>query len=660
MNSYQISSEVNFKQVQVTDEFWSERQEVNSQSAIIHQWEMLEKSGTIDNFRIIKGDIEKFREGYVYVDSDAHKWAEAAASILITKENKTLYDNLIQYLELLREVQLEDGYIFTYNQFHFPKKRWINLQIEHELYTLGHLIEASIIAFQLTDSNAYLDLGRKAADLLVEEFQNASAKDTPGHSEIELALIKLFRLTRDNRYLELSQKFIYKRGKFFFYGLRIFRENNSQIKRANEIFEQKKNYFDAIVTQDKILSDLTLDGPFGLHLRFLLSTFTGKYFQQNKSLKKQRKPIGHCVRWGYLVTAATMLYQEIGDKKLLNTLQKAWNHMIEKRMYVTGGIGSLPLLEGFGRDYELDDRYAYNETCAAISSVFWSWEMLLSSGDAKYADLIEWQLYNSVLVGFSSDGKAYFYRNPLEVNQNLERKEWYKTACCPSNISRTLAHLAKYIYSYDENNIWIHQYIGSTTKINLDKEKIKQVEIKIESQLPWDGKSLISFECEKESKFNVNLRIPGWTKNPEIIVNGERLSDVSLEIENVDTASDLDHFKSYYIGIEREWKSKNTIELSLPMEIRIHKLHKKIRKKTTKHSFSRGPIVYCFESVDNPKIDLMHQVVNLAKEIKISNSNNMVFLTMFNPENKEIIARPYYSWGNKGKSSMRVWIQTEL
>jgi len=657
VNSYKVSKEIPFEQINIQDSFWLERIQVNSDSAIFHQWNMLEETGTIDNFRIVSGEINKSRRGYFYVDSDSHKWAEAAATILQSKKDDKLLKLLTCYLDLIISAQEQDGYIFTYNQIHFPNNRWINLQIEHELYILGHLIEASIIAYKLTKEEKYLNLGKKIADLLVKEFQNPSPKNTPGHPEIEIALIKLYRFSGEEKYLELAKRFIDTRGKFVFFGYQIFKENYSHSKRNEEVIKQKEAFYGLRVDDESLMSEWPKFGSKKQLFRFYLSAFTGKYLQQNKPLRRQRKPVGHCVRWGYLVTAATMILQETGDKQLLKALQSSWDAMVKKKMYVTGGIGSLPLTEGFGKDYELDNKSAYNETCAAISSVFWNWEMLLTLGDAKYADLTEWQLYNAVLVGMSSDGKSYFYRNPLEAGEFVERQDWYKTACCPSNISRTLAHMAKYIYSTDKDNLWVHQYIGNNSRICLDEKEDNSIDIKLESKLPWEGKIRIFFETKKKSDFTLNIRIPGWTKNPEITVNNKKLDNINFNISNLKTASDMQVYNAYYVIIQEEWFTKNVIEINFPLEIKIHKSPKKIKSNNTKCAFSRGPLVYCFESVDNPNLDLSDQKINLNKEVELKKDNNSIFLIIYNSKNQQLVARPYYLWGNKGKSSMKVWMR---
>ncbi|MCK4972361.1 MAG: glycoside hydrolase family 127 protein, partial [Candidatus Heimdallarchaeota archaeon] len=528
---YSKLKEVHFSKIKIDDKFWKTRQETNRKSAILHQWEQLEKSKTIDNFRYVSGEKEGFRTGYFYTDSDSHKWAEAASLIISNSQSKQLEKLVNDYFNLILHVQEDDGYVFSYNQFHFPEQRWINFQIEHELYSLGHLIEAACAYFSATGNKKILEIGEKAAKLVNNDLSDFTVKHTPGHPEIEIALIKLFRITKEKGYLELAEKMLEKRGRMKFFAIQILKENFSQSKRAKLVEKQRKvASTDSLIDETKIMSDLSKDGPSGLFIRTYLQFLSGKYFQQNAPIRKNTKPIGHSVRWGYLATSITMLYQETGDESLLNTLEESWNHMVCKRMYVTGGIGSLPLLEGFGRDYELNNRYAYNETCAAISSIFWSWEMLLATGQAQYADLIEWQLYNAFLVGMSSDGKTYFYRNPLETRGNFERKPWYKTACCPSNISRTLARLNKYIYSYDDKNIWIHQYIGSNGQLPLAGNSKSTVDIEMKSNLPWEGTVDIKFDSEENLDLFLNIRIPSWTKNPALSVNGKVVENKIIPI----------------------------------------------------------------------------------------------------------------------------------
>ncbi len=577
--------EVHFSKIEIIDKFWKTRQEINRKSAILHQWEQLEKSKTIDNFRCVSGEKEGFRTGYFYTDSDSHKWAEAASLILSNSKSKKLEKLVDDYFNLIYKVQEDDGYIFTYNQFHFPGQRWVNFQREHELYSLGHLIEASCAHYSATGNRKTLEIGEKAAKLVINDLSDFTAKHTPGHPEIEIALIKLFRITKEKGYLELAEKMLEKKGRMKFFALQILKENLSQSNRTKLVEKQRKTAStDSLSDETKIMSDLSTDGPSGLFIRTYLQFLSGKYFQQNAPIRKLTKPIGHSVRWGYLATSITMLYQETGDESLLNTLEESWDHMVCKRMYITGGIGSLPSLEGFGRDYELNNKYAYNETCAAISSIFWSWEMLLVTGQAKYADLIEWQLYNAFLVGMSSDGTSYFYRNPLETRGNFERKPWYKTACCPSNISRTLAKIGQYIYSINDSTLWIHQYIGSS--FNYDLADGKTISVSMKSGFPWKGGVKLTIENGSEKNLTIKLRIPSWTRKAIILVNGKEENIPKFCELDESTASGYSPYDSYYLPIKLD-TGKSEIEMSLPMETFLRKSDRKVKCNREKIALTR-------------------------------------------------------------------------
>ncbi len=654
------SKEVHFSKITITDEFWKTKQETNRNSAILHQWEQLEKSKTIDNFRCLSGEKEGFRTGYFYTDSDSHKWAEAASLILTNSKSRKLEKLVEDYFNLIDKVQEDDGYIFTYNQFHFPEQRWKNFQIEHELYCLGHLIEATCAYYLATGNKRILEIGETAAKLVINGLSDFTAKHTPGHPEIEIALIKLFRITKEKCYLELAEKILEKRGRMKFFVLQILKENFSQSKRTKLVEKQRKTAsIDSMTSETKIMSDLSKDGPSGLFIRTYLQFLSGKYFQQNAPIRKLNKPIGHSVRWGYLATSITMLFQETGDESLLNTLEESWDHMVCKRMYVTGGIGSLPLSEGFGRDYELNNRHAYNETCAAISSIYWSWEMLIATGQAQYADLMEWQLYNAFLVGMSEDGTTYFYRNPLETNGNFERKPWYKTACCPSNISRTLAKIGQYIYSIDDSTLWIHQYVGSS--FNYDLEDGKVISVSMKSGFPWKGNVKITIDNGSEKKLAIKLRIPSWTRKALILVNGKEESIPEFCELDESTASGYSPYNSYYLPLELD-SGKSEIEMNLPMETLLRKSDKRVKGNRGKIALTRGPLVYCFESIDNLTSDIPDSRINsnmVIKKLSSDSEDKVVILGIEDPSGEALKAIPYFSWGNRGKTAMQVWIDYE-
>ena len=423
--------------------FWAPWLEVNNQHAIYHQWEQLEASGCIDNFRILAGEKTGFREGWFFADSDAHKWLDAAARIYALDPAPRLEALMNGYISLLQKCQAEDGYLYTYNQIHFPTQRWINLQIEHELYCHGHLIEAGVSHYQATGTRTLLDIAIKAADRIVADFAGKGPAETPGHQEIEIALLKLYEVTKQQTYLDMAHQFLAQRGQQKGFALSVVRQFVDVGKREKWVKEHKEDYLQshpqAVVGHVPPVN--AVKKPRGALLRWYLGALNGQYFQQHQPLVKQTIPVGHAVRFAYLQTAAAMYARITGDTVWLLTLKTSWQRMVQHRMYITGGIGSLPLMEGFGRDDELDPEYAYAETCAALGSVFWNWEMTQLTGEAQYSDLLEWQLYNAALVGMGQNGQCYLYNNPLAVRDDIQRRAWYEVPCCPSNLSRTWASL---------------------------------------------------------------------------------------------------------------------------------------------------------------------------------------------------------------------------
>ncbi|MHA1211181.1 MAG: glycoside hydrolase family 127 protein, partial [Candidatus Heimdallarchaeota archaeon] len=509
LSTFANSKRLNLAEITIQDGFWNKRLKMNSNSAIFYQWDQLEKQHNQDNFRILAGKKEGYRSGFFYCDSDLHKWVDAAARILNTTTNEPLSALIHNYITLMEKVQQEDGYLYTYNQFHFPDRRWANIQIEHELYCLGHMIEAAVSYMETKDSvsnrTKLLGIAYKAADLLVETFQKVKPKYTPGHQEIEIALIRLYRYSSEKKYLDLASKFLEQRGKDPIYGLRLISQTIGQRKRSKTIErdKQKKNIIKE--TQIQFFGGETKhqkEAPF-LGIRSTFQYLSGRYHQQNRPIKRMKRPYGHSVRWGYFVTAVAMLYQERGNKSHLKALERTWEHLIQKQMFVTGGIGALGIVEGFGRDYELYSDSCYCETCAAIANILLNWELALITPEAKYSDLLEWQLYNAMSVGIALDGKSYLYRNLLESDGQLVRKDWFTTPCCPSNVSRIWASIGEYICSFNKENIWIHQYIGCSTELTLAEDH-DPVKLKIHSQLPWDGKVTIKVTPINPQEFTLN------------------------------------------------------------------------------------------------------------------------------------------------------------
>lgn len=638
--------EATARDVRVNDPFWSPRLAVNAEKAIFHQWEQLEATHCIDNFRIVAGEKVGFREGFYFADSDAYKWLDAAARIYALQADPALGGLMDSLIALLRRAQTDDGYLFTYNQIFFPDQRWVNLQIEHELYCHGHLIEAGVSHFEATGRSDLLDLCIKAADLLVDEFLDASNDKSCGHEEIEIALIRLYRLTGKGAYLELARQFVERRGQIPYFAVHYLLQLYSHRRRQSLVNERRRAYS----LEHPEYASFRLPGgnyarkPEDSRKRWYINTLSGRYLQQHVPIRNQTEPVGHSVRFGYLETAIAMLLREKPEPDLLATLERAWERMVMRRMYVTGGLGSAPEIEGFGDDFELDPEYAYNETCASIASLFWNWEMALLTEDARYSDLFEWQLYNATAVGMGQSGDTYLYNNPLVVRHGVTRQGWYSCPCCPSNLSRTFADLGKYIYSFDHDNLWIHQLISSEITLDLDVP----VKVRIESKLPWTGNVKIHIPPHLPKEFKAHVRFPSW--------NSLRSSDEQI------SAFGYDPTESGWETISRAWSpEETTLEFNFDMSIRLRSAHPSVRGHTGKVALTRGPLVYCLESTDNPDIDIFSTRLDsssLRDEFVPDLLGGCVVIFGRTWDGKPLKFIPYFLWGNRGESQMTVWVNS--
>lgn len=648
------------RQVTLKDSFWSPRCDVNSRGAIFHQWEQLEASGCIDNFRIAAGDKVSFRKGWFFADSDAYKWLEAASRISATYPVLELSALMDGFIDLLARAQTPDGYLFTYNQIHFPGERWVNLQIEHELYCHGHLIEAGVSHFEATAKNSALEVTTKAADLLVRDFLNTGPENTCGHEEIELALLRLYRLTGKEAYLELARQFLERRGKIPLFALHLLKEFRNHNQREAQVERQRQTYLAEHPDQSafQLPPGNFAKKPPAITLRWYANALSGKYAQQHTPVRKQTIPVGHSVRFGYLETALAMLYHAHPDLTMLLTLEQAWERMTTRRMYVTGGIGSLPALEGFGNDYELDPEYAYTETCAALASLFWNWEMALITRKAQYSDLFEWQLYNAAAVGMGLSGENYLYNNPLTCHAGVTRQAWYAVPCCPSNLSRTLASLGKYIYSFEGHEVWIHQYFGNRTALPTDPT----LDVDIETRLPWEGQVKIRLTPADPVEFTIHLRIPSWyaaDARASLYCNGEPVEIPITPTSPDATACGYDPRRSQFASINRTWSPGDVVELCFDLPVSLRRAHPRVRGHAGKVALTRGPLVYCLESVDNPDLDIFSACIDastLRAEFDGDLFNGVWVLCGQTTEGQPLTAIPYQLWANRGPSQMTVWV----
>ena len=708
--------ELSIRQVQIADPFWSPRLEVNAARAIFHQWEQLEKTGCIDNLRIAAGEKEGFREGWFFADSDAYKWLDAACRIQVTHPSEELRQRIDTLVDLLARAQQADGYLYTYNQIHFPGQRWVNLQIEHELYCLGHLIEGCLSYDEMvreddgrrtTDhgevglgqgplpgregsvgdlaqqgaaagEGAGLEIAEKAAALLVRELRDAGPEYTDGHEEIELALLKLYRRTGNHDYLELAERLIERRGRIPGFWRLIQRQNKSWSRRREQVQAQRAAYVQAHPEHASFrlppdnVSKHTRFGP----QRWRLSALSGRLFQQHRPVRDTRVPVGHAVRFAYLETAAAMLCRERDVDGLRTALEATWTRMVERRMYVTGGLGALPEIEGFGRDYELDPEASYSETCAALGSLFWNWEMALLTRQARYADLFEWQLYNAASVGMGSDGTSYLYNNPLTCRGGIERRAWFSVPCCPSNLSRTWAALGRTLFSTEGDEVWVHQYVSCRAEVGphflpLSPGERGVLQLAVDSGLPWDGQVRITVESGSPAAGTLHVRIPRWTRGYQVWINGQAWEPLPLPPDRqtpVATACGYAPHGAFYVPIRRTWASGDSVELALPMPIVVRRPSPRVRGSRGTAAITRGPLVYCLESVDNPGVDLFTVRVDVAS-LRVrtpppppASGGEEVggwVLHGRTVDGQPLTFVPYYAWANRGPSQMNAMVRIQ-
>ena len=551
------------------DGFWGKRVEQVREVIIPYQWQALNDkvsgappSHAMENFRIAAGLAKGEFYGFVFQDSDVYKWLEALSYCLMNQPDPELERLADEVIEVIAKAQQPDGYLNTYFTIKEPQNRWKNLRDSHELYCAGHLFEAAVAHHQATGKHTLLDVARRFADHIAMVFgpEPGKKRGYPGHPEIELALVKLYRLTGETHYLALAKFFIDERG-------------------------QKPLYFEI---EAKERGEEKPQLPF----------WTPAYCQSHLPVREQTEAVGHAVRAMYLYSAMADLALETRDETLVKTCQKLWDSVTKRRMYITGGIGSSAEGEAFTFDYDLPSDRAYAETCASIGLVFWAHRMLRLNADRKYADVMERALYNGVLSGISLDGTKYFYTNPLEVwpkaCQNrydmrhilIERQPWFDCACCPPNIARLLASIPQYVYSCEKDVLYVHLFAAGEAVLELPSGQVTLIQ---ETEYPWEGEVIIRIHTQEPIQFTLAIRIPGWCRDPALQVNGDE----------VDLASLLD---KGYAKIKRTWRDGEKIQLSLPMPVERIRTHPEVRATAGKVALMRGPIVYCLEEADNDLI----------------------------------------------------------
>lgn len=641
----------------INDEFWNKYINLVSDKMIPYQWDILhdklnikidrerdddripdKKSHAIKNLRIAAGLENGNHYGWTFQDSDVYKWLEAASNIYALNGDNKLLLMINEIVSLIEEAQDEDGYITTFYQIEAPQLRFKELYESHELYNMGHLIEAAVAHNKATGSTRLIKVSEKIVQCIEENFGNEKGKinGADGHQEIELALIKLYEITQNERCLKLSEYFLKVRG-------------------------QDTSFYESQL-QENIKNGLSE----GVNLP------DNTYRQAHKPVVEQEQAEGHAVRLVYMAAAMADVAYYTDDKKLFKACKNIWNNIVHKKMYITGGIGSTVHGEAFTYDYDLPNDTMYCETCASIGLTFFALNMLKNESDASYGDIIEKCLYNTIISGTALDGEHYFYVNPLEVlpiasdkapdkkHVKSTRPSWFGTACCPTNIARTLSSLDKYLYTRKKDTLLVNVFMGNSAAIKLNGGS---VEIKQTTEFPYNGKSTFDIALKDIDEFNLGIRIPAYSENFRII---DKNNEVKFRIK-----------ANYaYINITESMK----LEVKFDMPIIQWMAHPKVRTNQHKVALQRGPFVYCLEEEDNGQdLNLIHLTNEKISEKRIVDPQLGDIVMLTTDGTKEIIQEewedklyrkvknkefskvplkfiPYYTWANRSLGEMQVWI----
>jgi uncharacterized protein len=606
---------VPFRDVTIRDAFWAPRRETNRLASIPFSLQKLEEAGNLEDMRLAARGATNGYRGPVFMDSDLYKALEAASYSLATHPDQALAKQLDDIIAIIAAAQQPDGYLNSHFTVKDPGKRWTNLRDWHELYCAGHMFEAAVAHYQATGKTNFLNVAIRFADYIDSVFGPPPKRlGYPGHPEIELALIKLWRATGNQRYFELARFFVENRGRKFF------------------------------ATEHQTPLD----------------KYDGSYWQDDVPIFDHQNIKGHAVRAAYLMSGVTEVASQTGDERLLKMLDRVWRNTTERNQYITGGIGPSSHNEGFTVDYDLPNATAYQETCATIALAQWAHRLALLYGDSRYADALERALYNGVLSGVSQDGTKFFYVNPLESAGTHHRSPWFGCACCPPNVTRTLAALGGYAYAVSAESLYVNLYIQGSAQAKVGNTSVT---LKVKTDYPWDGKVALELEPATKARFALRLRVPGWCPNVSLAVNRGAVRAPVVE--------------HGYLVLEREWKRGDRVELDLAMPVQRVAANPKVKADQGLLAIQRGPIVYCLEQCDQAEpipalwlpaeaeLKAVHDpgllggVVIIMGEARVA-SDQKWGRRLYQPtalaRRAALKAIPYYAWDNRTPGAMKVWL----
>ena len=611
---------VDIRNIVINDDFWQPKIKLIQNSTIHYALQKCEEEGRMENFLIAGKQKEgKTRGQMPFDDTDLYKIIEGASNTLISNPNPELETYLDSLISIIKTGQEPDGYLttwFTIDRKNPPapwvkpsERRWENEISSHELYNSGHLFEAAATHFLATGKRNFLDIAIKNADLLVANFGYDKISIPPGHQIVETGLIKLFRITQKQEYLNLAKFFLDIRG-------------NSE---THELY--------------------------------------GDYSQDHIPVIEQTEAVGHAVRAVYMYAAMTDIAALKKDTGYYNAVMSLWDNIVTKKIYLTGGLGAKQDGEAFGENYELPNLTAYGETCASIGNVYWNQRMFLLTGDSKYYDIIERTLYNGLISGISADMNNFFYPNPLESDGmykfnhgvSCTRSSWFDCSCCPTNLIRFIPSLSNLIYATQNNNIYVNLFVSNKAQIQINDKRVELIQ---ETDYPWNGKVHIKVNPEKESFFILKIRVPGWAQNQVIpgdlytYVN-DKFSNVRVQINN--QSADI-KIANGYIEIDRKWVVGDDINIDFPMQVRRVIANENVKENLNKVAFEYGPIVYCGEEIDNPDL----AIIKIAKDDSLSIHQMSILENSVNvikgfESGVELTLIPYYIWSNRGVGKMKIW-----